>query len=376
MSTAQPQAEARGPGSSNPGCMTQPTSRTNETDRSLRLFRVGAWCWVVTGVGHTLADLSLRTFPSSEGEAVDDFLRAHSLEVLGLDRTYYAVTMGFSLLMGLCLVFVGILLLRLAALGRDQGLRPPAMLGLVLTAPALAISAWLEPPPPIVVLGVACLAFALAARGGGAATKVPVDAHDRQPWRIHELAADFDVLDVWAFRAPGAGPDDLPVMVDAIRAAEEHERDPLVVRVLVAARLLLGMIFGWDGPDDGATAGGRVASVCERLPDDLRQPASGMPVPGLEPFTHLYALRDEHALEVANKTVHAIVHLGWVQSGRHEYELRMAVLVKPNGLLGRAYLAAIAPFRHLIVYPALTRKWERAWRDRDVRQEEQSAPAT
>jgi len=40
----------------------------------------------------------------------------------------------------------------------------------------------------------------------------------------------------------------------------------------------------------------------------------------------------------------------------------MAVLVKPNGLLGRAHMAAIAPFRHLIVYPAMMRQIERSWR--------------
>ena len=44
----------------------------------------------------------------------------------------------------------------------------------------------------------------------------------------------------------------------------------------------------------------------------------------------------------------------------------MAVLVKPNGLLGRAYMAGIAPLRHLIVYPPLLRdighEWERGRR--------------
>ncbi len=35
--------------------------------------------------------------------------------------------------------------------------------------------------------------------------------------------------------------------------------------------------------------------------------------------------------------------------------------MKPNGLLGNAYLAAIRPFRHLIVYPLLFRDLERAW---------------
>ncbi len=40
----------------------------------------------------------------------------------------------------------------------------------------------------------------------------------------------------------------------------------------------------------------------------------------------------------------------------------MAVLVRPNGRLGTAYLAAIRPFRYLVVYPALLRRMEREWR--------------
>jgi hypothetical protein len=42
----------------------------------------------------------------------------------------------------------------------------------------------------------------------------------------------------------------------------------------------------------------------------------------------------------------------------------MAVLVKPNGLFGTAYMAAIRPLRHLIVYPALMRGIGREWRGR------------
>ncbi|GGS30221.1 DUF2867 domain-containing protein [Actinokineospora fastidiosa] len=56
--------------------------------------------------------------------------------------------------------------------------------------------------------------------------------------------------------------------------------------------------------------------------------------------------------------------LGWAQGDDGDHELRMAVLVKPNGRFGRLCTAAIAPFRHLVVHPALTRQWERAWRER------------
>jgi hypothetical protein len=40
----------------------------------------------------------------------------------------------------------------------------------------------------------------------------------------------------------------------------------------------------------------------------------------------------------------------------------MAVLVKPNGLLGTVYLNAIRPFRHLLVYPSIMQAIARDWR--------------
>src|SRR3712207_8010109 len=42
---------------------------------------------------------------------------------------------------------------------------------------------------------------------------------------------------------------------------------------------------------------------------------------------------------------------------------QLAVLVRPNGLFGKAYMAAIKPFRYLIVYPALMRMIGREWRE-------------
>ncbi len=63
---------------------------------------------------------------------------------------------------------------------------------------------------------------------------------------------------------------------------------------------------------------------------------------------------------LANRTVHGVLHPGWVEDGA-QHRGQMAVLVKPNGRLGRLYLAAIAPFRHLVVYPALLRDVERRW---------------
>jgi hypothetical protein len=80
------------------------------------------------------------------------------------------------------------------------------------------------------------------------------------------------------------------------------------------------------------------------------------------PFTSLYLIDDEWAAEVVNRTVHGVMHIGWVPDQSGGYRGQMAVLVKPNGLLGTGYMAAIAPLRHLIVYPSMLRVIGQRWR--------------
>ena len=99
------------------------------------------------------------------------------------------------------------------------------------------------------------------------------------------------------------------------------------------------------------------------MPSDLRNRRG--PVFCTLPFTPVYLLDNEFAAEIANRTMHGVLHLAWVQDGTDAgYRGRMAVLVKPNGLLGHAYMAAIRPFRYLVVYPATMRQIERGWRAR------------
>ena len=98
----------------------------------------------------------------------------------------------------------------------------------------------------------------------------------------------------------------------------------------------------------------------DRLPADLRETAVRPEFETL-PFSPLYVTDDEMAAEIANRTVHGVMHIGWVPNGTGAYRGQMAVYVKPNGVLGEAYLAAIKPFRHLIVYPAMLRDIGRRW---------------
>ncbi|MFI6600126.1 DUF2867 domain-containing protein, partial [Nonomuraea sp. NPDC050536] len=191
--------------------------------------------------------------------------------------------------------------------------------------------------------------------------RLPKTAYTSRPWRIHEFASDFSVEDVWSYRTPGAGPDDFPAMLAAMRATGGLAKQTRPVRFLFALRWKVGALLGWDKASAGV--GERVASLRDRLPSDLRDAPRGPDSPSM-PLKAVYELDMEAARELANKTVHTVMHLGWVQGANGDYELRMAVLVKANGWFGRLYMAAIAPFRYLLVYPALTRRWEQAWRDR------------
>lgn len=193
--------------------------------------------------------------------------------------------------------------------------------------------------------------------------RLPKTAHFSRPWRIHALTPDFELEDVWALPTPG-GPDDFPRLVELISSYDPSHGSFAVVRMLFAVRWRIGELLGWDGP--GAGLGSRVRTLRERLPEDLLEADRG-PRSGELPFVPLYLIDDEWALEIANKTVHGVLHLGWVPDGNDGFRGQMAVLVKRNGVFGSAYMAAITPFRHLIVYPALLRDLEHEWQDQPAR---------
>ena len=181
--------------------------------------------------------------------------------------------------------------------------------------------------------------------------------HTTRPWQIHEITKDFRVLDVWALPTPG-GQGDFPRLVRLMRTFDPAEASA-VVRGLFAIRWTLGRVFGLDDQETGL--GNRVRSLRDRLPADLADTPTDFDT---YPFTPLYVADDEFALEMANQTVHGVMHVGWVPDATGGYRGQMAVLVKPNGLFGNAYMAAIRPFRYLVVYPPLLREIGRVWHER------------
>jgi hypothetical protein len=189
--------------------------------------------------------------------------------------------------------------------------------------------------------------------------------------RIHEIAPDFVVEDVWALPTVG-GSGDFPTLLDVFANLDFPSSTSLPTRALWTIRDRLGRWFDLgriDGTVEPAARlpipGSSATSLADRLPEDLR--ATTDTDVGSR-FTGLYRTDDEYAAELSNRTVHAVLHLAWVDHGDGRYQGQLAVYVRPRGRFGQAYMAFIRPFRYLIVYPALMRHIERVWKGRVARQ--------
>jgi hypothetical protein len=196
--------------------------------------------------------------------------------------------------------------------------------------------------------------------------RLPNAAHESRPWRIREVAPDFRLEDVWALPAQG-GAEDFATLLEVMASLDPADGESSVTRALFSIRWRVGGWLGWDDaprplaiPDDNET------TLSARLPEDLRNSAKGLELRSTTArrFAPLYRTDVEWAAELSNRTVHAVMHLAWIDKGEGLHQGQMAVYVKPRGRLGAAYMAAIAPFRHHIVYPALMRQIERAWNAR------------
>src|SRR5260370_20566392 len=174
---------------------------------------------------------------------------------------------------------------------------------------------------------------------GGPPMRLPTSVHTSRPWRIHELTRDFRLEDVWELPGVG-GPDDFPLLVQQIAWGDPAQSSSVAVRMLFAIRWKIGELLGWDGPDAGL--GSMVPTLRDRLPADLRDAPSGPDFAAL-PFTSLYLLEDEWAAEIANRTMHGVMHISRVPDETGGFRARMAGHVKPHGVLASAPIALIRP---------------------------------
>ncbi len=186
--------------------------------------------------------------------------------------------------------------------------------------------------------------------------RLPSSAHYSRPWRIHELTPDFQLEDVWALPTPG-GPDDFPRLV-ALLAARDPERDSTgITGLLMAVRLRLGRLLGWDDADTGL--GTRVPSLrtgCRRTCARSRSRTRSRSSPSTGSTTK------PRRRSPTGRCTASCTSAG-CRTGPAATVVRWPSWSNGTGCSGRCYLAAIKPIRHLIVYPAMLRRIERSWRD-------------
>jgi Protein of unknown function (DUF2867) len=94
---------------------------------------------------------------------------------------------------------------------------------------------------------------------------------------------------------------------------------------------------------------------------ELRTRSQGLPGEPVGFFRLLYRLENELVLEARNATVHAFLASVLRPVAGSGYRLYWAVYVKPVSWFTPIYMAAIEPFRRVIVYPALMRRLRRRW---------------
>jgi hypothetical protein len=179
-----------------------------------------------------------------------------------------------------------------------------------------------------------------------------------RPLRVHAFLHDVPLEDVWAVRLPGGGAgrtiqDVRDVFGAAVAAA------PAAVKGLFLLRGRMGALLGWDRRRPGWTT----ESYGHRLSPADR--ARSIVAPGTPEgrFSLLYRFEDEELSELRNATVHAFLSLS-IRPTADGYLAYLAIYVQPVHRLTKLYMRAIAPFRRVIVYPAIVRKMQTAWAER------------
>lgn len=163
------------------------------------------------------------------------------------------------------------------------------------------------------------------------------------------------------------GADEFASFLEIMASLDLTNAESAASRALFSLRFRLGRWFGWDDVTKTRPIPGCAeTTLSARLPDDLRGSAKSPVLSAARQraaggFVPVYRTDEEWAAEISNGTVHAVMHLAWVEQDEGRYRAQMAVYVKPRGRLGETYMMLIGPFRHLIVYPALTRHIGRTW---------------
>jgi hypothetical protein len=179
---------------------------------------------------------------------------------------------------------------------------------------------------------------------------------------VHGILSDVPLHDVSAIDLPGGGAGRTISDVRSLIAGENLRALNPAVRILVALRVRVGRVFGWDS-DIHTIHKHQDTSYIHRLRGDLKRRSALAPGSPDGRLQLLYVLERESLAEFRNATVHALFALALTET-LVGYRLYWGVYVQPVARLTPLYMALIDPFRRFIVYPAVLRRIRRAWVER------------
>jgi hypothetical protein len=200
--------------------------------------------------------------------------------------------------------------------------------------------------------------------------------HYAHPWKVHEIAEDFDLLDVW----------EIPILADEtkgqdffsfLEAVETAPSDSFIKRIstglifsgfLVMLRQYISDLFSLDKDINVLPIPGcKETSVKDRLiKEELERSLDKQKTEEAKnkrrfDFVEVYTFDNETLRELSNNTAHVLMHLGWVHKYGNYYTAQLAVYAKPRNSVGRLYLMLIMPFRRLVVYPTMVNGFKSIW---------------
>ena len=186
----------------------------------------------------------------------------------------------------------------------------------------------------------------------------------------HSFLGDVPLHDAFVIDLPGGGSGRTISDIHALLSTDEALKVNPLVASLVWFRYFLGGVLGWENDSDQFNP----HSYLHRL--DAADRARSLIQPGTEdgPFRLLNVLPGERLREVVNATVHAFLCEALRESDSG-YRLYWGVYVKPVSRLTPVYMAVIAPFRRLAVYPAILGRIRKAWMSK-YKTSERIAPLT
>jgi Protein of unknown function (DUF2867) len=181
------------------------------------------------------------------------------------------------------------------------------------------------------------------------------DEFERLPLRVHVFLAGVPLHDVWAVDLPRTR-SGITLAEFLRRAGNLFRRPPLAVRALLSVRFSVGGLFGWDRASPGSVP----ESFAQRLTDEDRA-RSLLPTGTPDGFFRIvYRFENEQLDEIVNRTAHAGALSALVEAAAG-YRFYFAIYVRDVSRFTPLYMAAIDPFRKVIIYPALLRSVSAQW---------------